>query len=367
MKSLLFIDSSVQDVNLLLSKLHSNIEAYILESGQDGVAQITQKIQTLHLEGLSSFSSLYLVTHGSPGSLCLGNTELSLSTLDIYTQALKSWFSASPKAELHLYACNVAAGDAGEEFVRKLNEITGAKISASTTKIGNEALGGNWELDVVSHLSVLRSLSSQTSPFSRKSLAAYPGVLAPNSSGNQDNSISWIDFNFISLIGSNYDSNTDGYGVIGTFDLGVINANLAGTTVQISTSTTEPNDARLTLGGAQGIFSGGESTLTLDFSNPVDFRRETSPSVAFGPGEIETIVWKLEKFLNFRPMLMEMEMALQIPSILTMTTTVSSTKLKTLISSTSILLPISREVWTSALKKQTPLDLLSVMMAPSYI
>ena len=103
MKSLLFIDSSVQDINLLLTNLHSNIEAYILEPDRNGVEQITQKIQSLQIEGLTSFASLFLVTHGSPGSLRLGNTELSLSTLDINSKALKKWFSSSPKAEFHLY------------------------------------------------------------------------------------------------------------------------------------------------------------------------------------------------------------------------------------------------------------------------
>jgi hypothetical protein len=47
-----------------------------------------------------------------------------------------------------IYGCNVAAGDAGEEFIHKLHQITTATISASTTKTGNVALGGNWELEV---------------------------------------------------------------------------------------------------------------------------------------------------------------------------------------------------------------------------
>ncbi|MEO0989163.1 MAG: DUF4347 domain-containing protein, partial [Cyanobacteria bacterium J06639_14] len=50
---------------------------------------------------------------------------------------------------IHFYACNLASGDAGEEFLTKLHHLTGATIHASTTKIGNAALGGNWQLDAI--------------------------------------------------------------------------------------------------------------------------------------------------------------------------------------------------------------------------
>jgi hypothetical protein len=89
--------------------------------------------------------------------LYLGNTQLSLDTLNNYHQELKTWFDppcptyqggqGGSRGDLLLYGCNVAAGDAGEEFITKLHKITGAEIAASTTRIGNVYKGGNWELD----------------------------------------------------------------------------------------------------------------------------------------------------------------------------------------------------------------------------
>ncbi len=48
--------------------------------------------------------------------------------------------------DLYIYGCEVAKGDAGTEFITKLHQLTGANIAAATTKIGNIALGGNWNL-----------------------------------------------------------------------------------------------------------------------------------------------------------------------------------------------------------------------------
>ncbi len=48
---------------------------------------------------------------------------------------------------LLIYGCNVAAGDTGAELIAKLKQLTGAEIAASTTRTGNIAQGGNWELE----------------------------------------------------------------------------------------------------------------------------------------------------------------------------------------------------------------------------
>ncbi|OYD89443.1 hypothetical protein CDG77_18920 [Nostoc sp. 'Peltigera membranacea cyanobiont' 213] len=61
-----------------------------------------------------------------------------LSTLQCYTQELQTWSShlcVSPS--LLLSGCNVAAGDAGEEFIQKLHKLTTASIAASGNLTGN--------------------------------------------------------------------------------------------------------------------------------------------------------------------------------------------------------------------------------------
>ncbi|MBU3024300.1 gliding motility-associated C-terminal domain-containing protein [Zobellia galactanivorans] len=110
--------------------------------------------------------------------------------------------------------------------------------------------------------------------------------------GVQDISVSWIDFEFNKIIGNTYWSGRSGsdneWGPIGTFDLGPLNSNLAGITVTITTVSNEPDDARLYMGASSGSFLGGHAGFILEFSEPVDIRREATAGVAFSSGEIET-------------------------------------------------------------------------------
>ncbi|MBD2412417.1 DUF4347 domain-containing protein [Nostoc calcicola FACHB-3891] len=142
--SIIFIDSSVANYELLFRAVVSKIELVILDRHQDGVEQITQV-----LSQRCGVESVHIISHGSPGCLYLGNTQLSLSTLQRYTQKLQTWSShlcVSPS--LLLYGCNVAAGDAGEEFIDKLHKLTKASIAASANLTGNAALGGDWNLEI---------------------------------------------------------------------------------------------------------------------------------------------------------------------------------------------------------------------------
>jgi hypothetical protein len=145
-RSIVFIDSEVNDYQTLAEGIVAGAEVIILNHKQDGIEQITEVLRQ------KPDSTVHIVSHGSPGCLYLGNTQLSLDTLDNYKQELQTWFdsltSLLPYAPtLLVYGCNVASGDAGAEFIAKVHKITGAEIAASTTPIGNLAKGGNWDLD----------------------------------------------------------------------------------------------------------------------------------------------------------------------------------------------------------------------------
>ncbi len=181
-QQIVFIDSQVEDYQLLAAGVIPGIEVVVLESDRNGIEQITEV-----LSQRTDISTIHLVSHGSPGCIYLGNTNLSLNTLNQYEEKLRSWFNLpkdsvsaplapqvwgeknekSPKLggfrglksvsnldspnpilnSLLIYGCNVASGDAGEEFIAKLQNITGAEIFASTTRIGNGDKEGNWDLD----------------------------------------------------------------------------------------------------------------------------------------------------------------------------------------------------------------------------
>lgn len=140
-RPIVFIDAAVDDIPLLLEGMVPRAEVVLLDSDRDGVVQITAALQAY-----SDISAIHIVSHGSPGCLYLGNIELSLDTLDRYRHQLKTW--TTNIAPLLLYGCNVAAGDAGYEFIEKLHYLTDTKIAASATRTGNSATGGDWNLEV---------------------------------------------------------------------------------------------------------------------------------------------------------------------------------------------------------------------------
>ncbi|MBT9312845.1 DUF4347 domain-containing protein [Leptothoe kymatousa] len=132
--ALVFFDSRVDNLPLLLAGLRPGITAHILDPDRDGIEQISEIVYQ------QPTISLTLVGHGFPGGLQLGATHLELGNLEAYALHLGSWFQAATAPRLNLLACHVAAGDAGVEFVETLARLTGAQVTASATVVGN----GQW-------------------------------------------------------------------------------------------------------------------------------------------------------------------------------------------------------------------------------
>ncbi|MFM7423583.1 MAG: DUF4347 domain-containing protein, partial [Elainella sp.] len=166
--SLIFVDAGVDELAILRAAAHPQTQIFRLSPERDGIQQITQILAQYRHQPVSS---LHIVSHGAPATVLLGNGVLSLDTLPYYQAQLAQWPQAmTGSAPILLYGCEVAAGDAGEEFVAKLSQITGTAIGASRSLTGNAALGGNWELEV------------QTGPvaelaFAAAALDSYPAVL----------------------------------------------------------------------------------------------------------------------------------------------------------------------------------------------
>ena len=139
---IVFIDATVADYDSLVAGVKPGIATVILDSKQDGVAQISE-----YLTNCQDVCALHIICHGSPGSLQLGTAQLSLETLDACASQLQKWAaSLSAKAEILLYGCSVAAGDRGQAFIQQISRLTKAKIAASTTLTGSADLGGDWQL-----------------------------------------------------------------------------------------------------------------------------------------------------------------------------------------------------------------------------
>ncbi len=168
-QQIVFIDSQVKDYQILAQGVLPGIEIIILESDRNGIEQITNV-----LSQKTDLTTIHIVSHGSPGCIYLGDSQLSLDTFNQYQPQLKTWFKVPPllreNLNLLLYGCNVAAGDGGEKFITKLHQITGAEIAASTTPIGNRNQGANWELDVSTGSDKLELA------FSDNAIKSYSGV-----------------------------------------------------------------------------------------------------------------------------------------------------------------------------------------------
>ncbi len=136
--TMVVVDASLENYQQLIDGIRPGAKSFLLDLRSDGIQQISELLRQ-HQET----EVLHLLSHGSPGCLYLGNSQLSLDTLGDYASTLQKW----KVKQLLLYGCNVAAGDAGEELMTKLQALTGASLAASTTRTGAAARGGNWKLE----------------------------------------------------------------------------------------------------------------------------------------------------------------------------------------------------------------------------
>ncbi|MEG5056193.1 DUF4347 domain-containing protein, partial [Microcoleus sp. B13-B6] len=166
-KQIIFVDSSVQDYQSLIQGIDL-AQIVILNENSSVIDQITNA-----LADQKDIEAVHIVSHGSEGSLKLGADVLNDNNLETFSDRLKQWGNAlTANGDILLYGCDVAAGEVGENFVKRLSEITGADVAASTNKTGNAALGGDWELEkTTGAIEASLALSSEA-------MATYADVLA---------------------------------------------------------------------------------------------------------------------------------------------------------------------------------------------
>jgi hypothetical protein len=175
--SLVLVDATVDRYENLVCSTRPDTKVIVLNSFQDGVEQITQI-----LAEFSALKSLHLVSHGYPGGLLLGSSQLNGETVDRYRTQLQTWSRAfAGQPEILLYGCEVAAGDEGQAFVQELAAVTGGAIAASSTLTGNAALGGDWNLEYTT-----AELDASLA-FSPEAMADYASVLTGTSTSNSNN------------------------------------------------------------------------------------------------------------------------------------------------------------------------------------
>jgi hypothetical protein len=160
-RQLIIIDSNVEQWEILAAGVGPDCEVHILDPNRDGITQITEILEerkekreerreNFHSSPLSSFLSplssfphptpltaLHIISHGSPGSIHLGNSTLNPENLEAYHNQLQQWQTAlSEDADINIYGCNVAQGVTGQAFIQQLAHLTQADIAASNDLTG---------------------------------------------------------------------------------------------------------------------------------------------------------------------------------------------------------------------------------------
>lgn len=141
---LVFVDARTPDHQAILAGIRPGVEVIIIDSGRDGVTQIQEA-----LAGRADVSAIHLVGHGDAGMMLMGSGALHSGNIGDYAQALAEIGGAlSEGGDIHLWGCDVGAGEAGEAFIQALAEATGADVAASTDDTGGAHLGGDWNLEI---------------------------------------------------------------------------------------------------------------------------------------------------------------------------------------------------------------------------
>jgi len=166
-ETLVFIDSGIEDYEVLRDGVLPGAVTFVLNAEEDGILQITRALDIYR-----DVRSIYIVSHGNLGTLYLGSSQLNLNTIEAYHPSLQKWADAlASDAQILLYGCRVAEGDRGLAFIQRVHGITRANVAASTVPIGHVISGNNWHLDV-STQPIETSL-----PFASQSLEAFTGTL----------------------------------------------------------------------------------------------------------------------------------------------------------------------------------------------
>lgn len=184
-KEVVFIEDNVADYQTLIDGIGAGVEVVLLDSTQDGLAQMA-----LWAESNSDYDAIHIISHGAEGQVNLGGFSLDNITVNTRSADLAQLGAAlNEDGDLLLYGCEVASGE-GQDFITALAQATQADVAASDDLTGAAVKGGDWELENTAGSVESAVLSSES----------YSSVLADETIGTN---------------GANIDTFTSGSNTIG--------------------------------------------------------------------------------------------------------------------------------------------------------
>jgi hypothetical protein len=170
-REMVFVDRRVPDYGKVLAAIRPGAEVVLLDPDEDGLAQIAAVVRRR-----SNLSAIHLISHGRPGALHLGSSELdahAIAARGIEMTAIRAVLARG--GDLLLYGCNAGQGSEGRAFVTALAAATGADVAASDDLTGKH---GDWALEITSGRVDRRAAVDVAA------LAAYDFDLAVVANGN---------------------------------------------------------------------------------------------------------------------------------------------------------------------------------------
>ncbi|MCB1736623.1 MAG: DUF4347 domain-containing protein, partial [Gammaproteobacteria bacterium] len=194
-----FVDGAVGDIDLIRAGTRPGAEMHILDLNRDGLAQIAEV-----MAGRSGIGAVHIISHGGPGTLALGNTDVAFGALSDAQQTalIQIGQAMTANGDILVYGCDFAAGDAGAAAVSHIAAVTGADVAASLDRTGSAELGGDWDLELTQGL--IESaivLDHPTREQIRTVLPAVSDVTGANfgSDSTSNSLLAWLDASTLNL------------------------------------------------------------------------------------------------------------------------------------------------------------------------
>lgn len=142
-REVVFVDSTLPNWQDLLTHISPDAKVVVLDPLKNGIVQMAEALQNE-----TGVQAVHLLSHGGSGFVVVGNTMLSSYNLDSYAAQWATIRAAlTDNADVLLYGCDVAQGEAGASFMQQLALATGADVAASSDDTG---VSGDWVLEVQS-------------------------------------------------------------------------------------------------------------------------------------------------------------------------------------------------------------------------
>lgn len=165
--TLVVVDARVAEQEGFTLDVPANVTVRVVQSDESGLDAVGNELAS---HPGRQYDTVHIISHGTPGSLSLGNEVISGGSLSAAQRdKLLGWgLYLTEDADILLYGCDIAAGSEGEAFITELAHLTGADIAASTDATGAEEQGGDWDLELATGAIEATALS----------VAGFNGLLA---------------------------------------------------------------------------------------------------------------------------------------------------------------------------------------------